>query len=811
MRYLVAMITALAVSCSQSSPQRNSGEPAGVAPNTTDTGLYVTSAATGTCVRRSVAKVSASDLPWGTPLAFGSQPTYGAQRVAVFLFTFADNSNENLTPGEVADDFFNDADSISEHIRAFSNGTSWLVGDVYGYYALPITLAECVNEDAEGYIMAAAIENAIDITHYDRLVAVFNVAANCDNAATTSEYPGLVVLESPAALNGRTLAVHELGHTLGLAHTRRLDSCDLDSYAPSSSRCTDIEYGHRVDALGAYASYGRYAPPALVSVGWLGTRDTEPVRTVTASGSFALQAMSATAQGNKGITIPVAWDASTGMHTFYTLELRQPLNFESALASHPTITDGVLINLHTVGVDIAQTTWLVDATPATSGNGQWDQDVDVGSSFVDAEHGIVVTPTALSEVDGSPTASVDITLPTPGGSCLKTSPTVSATALWGKRGPGESDVYDVIITNNDGATCPATTFSVQVSGLPVGFTTRTVPDELVLLPSARLAAQLHVTSSAMATSGTTLFDVTVADVDDAQHAASISAAFEQTDCVHASPGMSVTGPARAIGRGETAALDVAITNAHSGDCADVATSLTLRSPIGWNAATSALVLDSGAAFEQSIDVAVPLDASAGAYLVALELQLIEPNARAETYWALAGATLDVVDCVSSAPRLSVDAGATTMSPGGVATQVVTITSDDSAGCASRDMSLELTLPEGIDGVLASNQVTLAPHASATSDLTLSAAADAVAGDYRVTIALRENGATVATAEVALIVSQTPALPTDTSDTATGDDAASARGGGGCSSAGRSAWTLLSVALVAAWRGRARVKPIKTSG
>jgi hypothetical protein len=151
----------------------------------------------------------------------------------------------------------------------------------------------------------------------------------------------------------------------------------------------------------------------------LNSGSSPTITTVTSSGTYTI-APYEQGSGPNALKILKSTDSTTGAKTWYYIEARQGIGFDSFLStfvSCPTCytqneTTGVLFHIGTDGD--GNTGDLLDMTPATLSYYFWfDPSLAVGQSFQDATAGVSITPTAV----GSTGATVQITIdgsPAPG-------------------------------------------------------------------------------------------------------------------------------------------------------------------------------------------------------------------------------------------------------------------------------------------------------------------------------------------------------------------------------------------------------------
>jgi hypothetical protein len=92
--------------------------------------------------------------------------------------------------------------------------------------------------------------------------------------------------------------------------------------------------------------------------------------------------------GANALKILKSTDPTTGNKTWYYVEYRQAIGFDSFLSRNSNVTKGIVI--HTGSESSGNSSYLLDMTPAIS---SWsDAALDVGQSFSAADSGVTIAP-----------------------------------------------------------------------------------------------------------------------------------------------------------------------------------------------------------------------------------------------------------------------------------------------------------------------------------------------------------------------------------------------------------------------------------
>jgi hypothetical protein len=105
--------------------------------------------------------------------------TFGAQSTLVILVSFQDApSNQPWTSAQVQSEVFASS-GVSGFLQETSYGQTWLTGDVYGWYVIPVTSTTCdTNQIATGANNAATAAG-VNVAGYPRVIYVFPYTSAC--------------------------------------------------------------------------------------------------------------------------------------------------------------------------------------------------------------------------------------------------------------------------------------------------------------------------------------------------------------------------------------------------------------------------------------------------------------------------------------------------------------------------------------------------------------------------------------------------------------------------------------------------------
>jgi hypothetical protein len=213
---------------------------------------------------------------------------------------------------------------------------------------------------------AAARANGFDLRAYDAVIYVWSprICTFKGIKDKGSNRIGLPVIES---------ARHELGHHLGLSHSRLLECRDANEAPapPLTGTCFPQEYGDPFDTMGS-TSHGLYNAIFQNALGWLKNQVVN-VSAGDLTRSVTLKPLSAIGQSPRALRLV------DGPATLW-LEYRQPTGLEAPqFSDQEGLTYGVLVHREIdLGSGQAPGSYLLDVSPGTPAA---DSVIPVGQSW----------------------------------------------------------------------------------------------------------------------------------------------------------------------------------------------------------------------------------------------------------------------------------------------------------------------------------------------------------------------------------------------------------------------------------------------
>lgn len=403
--------------------------------------------------------VAPKDISITKNLSVNEMPNaFGEQKTITLLVNFQDQpNNKPWTTTRINDIIYNTGNGM---VNEFSYKQATLTGKVVGWYTVALsTNTTCANITNLLPTMAksAATAAGVDLSQYTRFVYMFPNIRDC-------QWAGLGTvggLPSSSWINGYDHAgviVHELGHNFGVLHSHSLECANTTN----EGSCVSVEYGDLADTMGyPYTFDGSHFNAFQKELlGWLNFKASPPIQTVTANGSYTIDAFE-TANGKvKALKILRRTSPAT---EYYYLEFRQGIGFDTKLATCPNcdITKGIIVHQGRQG-DL-NSSYSLDMSPRDN-NKNMLVALLPGNSFTDSKApngGVTFNVESVSAAG----AKVNVTFgQIPPTDCRRGTPRIELSPgyLILKRGNGVTGRYDVRIVNTDSAACPVSTFTVSV-------------------------------------------------------------------------------------------------------------------------------------------------------------------------------------------------------------------------------------------------------------------------------------------------------------------------------------------------------------
>ena len=552
-----------------------------------------------TSVTKTTTTTSAGDATGTSTTSIPVPNTFGTEYVLVILVNFQDDVVQPYDIAEAQSVFFGTANSF---FQENSYGQTSLTGDVVGWYTIPVSVTTCDTSHIATAAQNAATAAGVNLSAYSRYVYAFPENDTCGFAGAS--YVG--GKPSQSWINGvldTHVVNHELGHGFGLWHSHSLD-CGTTATICSSG--TTVEYGDLMDVMGtpqtAAPHYNAYQKERL---GWLNYGSSPAIQTVTGSGTYTINPYELGSSGPNALKVLQSTNPTTGAKTWYYLEARQAIGFDSFLTNSiyytQNETTGVLFHLGTDGN--GNSSEVLDTTPATPISGNWwDMSLATGQTFTDATAGVNFTTTAVSGTG----ATVQITMN--GAVCNAANPTVSISPSQSQNVTSGTAVnFIATVTDNDGASCPAATLNLA-DALPSGWTGVWSAASLPLSPGKSGSATLTVTSPVGTADGSYSVNVSATNASASSYSGSAAATY----VINSAPlSISLTTNQSAYMPGQTVGIGVSLLFGTLPD-AGASVTVTVAAPSGKTTTLSGTTGNNGVA---SLNYRLSNHAPAGTYQV----------------------------------------------------------------------------------------------------------------------------------------------------------------------------------------------------
>ena len=497
--------------------------------------------------------------------------TTGEHKVAVILVNFQDLQTQPYTTAQAQDVAFN---QTSNFYRESSYGQTWLTGDVFGWFTIPVSSTNCDLTTISTYAQQAATKAGANLSIYNHYVFAFPQTGACafSGSSNIGGSPSQSWINSN--MIGTPVLGHELGHALGLYHSRSMDCGTV----VLGSNCTISEYGDMFDIMGGGqpVHFNLFQKERL---GWLNGSISPSFQTVTTSGTYWVDAYETSGSSVKGLKILKSTDPTTGYRTWYYLEHRTVFGADSSLSSYG-VQNGMII--HTGSESSGQENYLLDMTPSTT---YWsDAALNAGQSYSDSAAGVTFTTVSADDTG----AWVQVTVGSQ--SCTHVNPSVSVS-------PGQSQwlrsgtrfTYSVTVTNNESSGCSTANYNLQNS-VPAGWAASYSASTLSVAPGASATASFNVTSPVGSPDG--MYNVNAAAINGAN--SSYSGGANASYSIVSALGVTASSGAATYSRTQKATV-TAVVSAGGYAVPGAAVTLTMTKPNGSVVTQTATTASNGSA------------------------------------------------------------------------------------------------------------------------------------------------------------------------------------------------------------------------
>lgn len=406
----------------------------------------------------------------------------GEQKVLAILVNFENNNTQPYSVETVRQTIFG---SINNFIKENSDQKAWLTGDVTPWNTITYNTSVCNPFEIRDKAKAAATNAGYVLGNYTHFMYIFPFVPciGVPGSSSVGTIPSNLWINQ--GLNLHTTA-HEFGHILGLVHSFALDC----GSASIGGNCTSLEYGDSLDLMGSPLAQGHYSAYQKELLGWLSPLE------ITQSGSYTITPFE-TSGGQRALKIPKRIDAN-GQQEWYYIEYRQPIGFDSYLASNTNVRNGIIIR--TKALDPSGTAfagYLIDMTPETP---SWnDPALTVGKTFRDPDTDLAIT--LVSANTSGAVVSINMPSSTDVATCVHRNPSVAIDPRTQPARAGEQADYAVTITNNDSTECDPAVFNVSIQ-TPTGWTQSPQIIQESLNPQGSITKTIGLTSPVNSSFGT---------------------------------------------------------------------------------------------------------------------------------------------------------------------------------------------------------------------------------------------------------------------------------------------------------------------
>jgi hypothetical protein len=326
----------------------------------------------------------------------------GEQRTIVIMVNFTDNTGQPLTAAGIKTVF----GRVSQFKRENSFNQTWLASgvgvadtvDVFGWFTLSLAAAACSNNYfamAEEADKLAATAGAV-LSQYRRKVYVFPTSScGYSGMGTVGGSPSRAWLNGSGGADFGTTS-HELGHNLGLFHSRSL----------CSPNCSSSEYGDVYDVMGNSNGGGHFNPYQKERLGWLDYGQNPPITMVTADGRYRVGNYESNVNEPKALKIFKDVSPVSGLRRFFYIHKLSSSQFYSGIGNAVVVHVGEEnsareIYLWDLDQQSTNTDWVLNVGQTYSESGASFTLVNQQADFIEVDvslSGMAVPPAPTSLV-----------------------------------------------------------------------------------------------------------------------------------------------------------------------------------------------------------------------------------------------------------------------------------------------------------------------------------------------------------------------------------------------------------------------------
>ena len=316
--------------------------------------------------------------------------TLGVFNTLVIMVNFQDQPTaQPFTSAAVQDVVFNQTNAWDLE-NSFQNTS--LTGNVAGWFTIAVNSTSCDTSTIKTDAQAAAQSAGYSLANYSRFIYLMSSSSGCSAWWGWATIGGSDVWINGMYQFAAHVVAHEMGHNFGLYHAHTVD-CGTSVICSSG---TFSEYGDWIDVMGApsYTQAGHFNSFQKERLGWLNSGSEPPIMTVTSSGTYQIGPYEGQDSTLKALKIL----QSSSSSSYYYVEYRQPVGFDSFVSGYSDILGGVVV--HLASPSNANSSDLLDMTPSSPSSFNHPALV-VGQSYKDSTAGVTITPISASSTGAS--------------------------------------------------------------------------------------------------------------------------------------------------------------------------------------------------------------------------------------------------------------------------------------------------------------------------------------------------------------------------------------------------------------------------